>query len=173
MSRFLTAPFAAAILCLLLVCLSYTTASAQTAPSVVGSWVFEFDFNGADSLHKVQFDAGGDGKGTFLLLDTTSSLNPPPTPKAASWFTSQQGNHVHVTCEIEFPVGNVGINPGELTFHGDFSGTDMIIGTVTFQSKAAGAPPKTGPFVGRRGTSSPPPPSTSSPPSVSLLSLND
>ncbi len=106
--------------------------SAQVA-KLVGRWRVEFSIYDTEK-HTLQFDADASGDGTYLLLDSRSSLLPPAEPSKAGW-KLVASNRVTISGEIEFPIGNVGRNAGTLTFKGVFDSPGLISGEVAFFSQ--------------------------------------
>ena len=132
---------------------------AQTQSfNLAGRWKVEFKFS-SDEEHTLRFDAQSDGKGAFLLLDTVSSLLPPAEPTEAQWEQAAP-DQVTFSGAIEFPIGNVGRNPGTLVFKGKFDSANSISGKVSFfrmgqdLKNPATIPAKTGEFTGKRVTTS-------------------
>lgn len=138
--------------------------SAQ-APSATGRWQIEFTF-GDTSHHTLRFDAEDSGKGTYLLLDRISSLVEPAETFKAEWNQPAGTNAVTLTGLIEFPIGNVGRDPGTLVFTGTFDSTDSITGEVAFfRDPKDPTPAKSGTFKAVRVTDQ-------SKPRVELVSPN-
>src|ERR1700730_12280627 len=106
-------------------------AMAQTqSPSLLGRWNVEITF--ANEEHRsLRFDAQGAGKGTFLLQDPKLNVWGPAKPSEAKW-THGDGNSVTFSGAIEFPLGNVGRDPGTLVFKGKFETESLITGEVEF-----------------------------------------
>ena len=123
-------------------------------PRLAGRWRVEFKLSGAED-HVLQFDANAQGRGTFLLLDSASSLNAPAEPTKAEWAVPRP-HQVTFSGAIEFPIGNVGRDPGTLVFKGAFDSGESISGRVEFyrvgqDAKDPGiAPAKAGDFTARR-----------------------
>ncbi len=140
-------------------CCAATAVRAQT-PGLEGRWQIEVVFPNSRT-HKIQFDALGTGVGTFLLLDDVSNLNPPAQLNKAAW-SSRTASNFAVTGELEFPIGNVGIDAGMLQFEGAMTAADTLAGSVTFSNKIAGKATKTGTFTAQRVET----------PLLRLLSLN-
>jgi len=93
----------------------------------------------------LRFDAGGGGKGTFLLLDPRSRFWGPATPSDAKW-TRGEGNSVTFSGAVEFLIGNVGRDAGTLVFKGKFETSDLITGEIEFSPLAGQRPSKRGTF---------------------------
>jgi hypothetical protein len=132
---------------------------AQTQSfNLAGRWKVEFKFSG-DEEHTLRFDAQSDGKGAFLLLDTISSLLPPAEPTEAQWEQAAP-DQATFSGAVEFPIGNVGRNPGTLVFKGKFDSANSISGKVSFFREGqdlknpATIPAKTGGFTANRATTS-------------------
>ena len=132
-------------------CLSGVQAQA---PSLVGRWQINLVFTNT-ARHMMRFDAQLSGKGSYLLLDAGSSLLEPAKASDAEW-TQTGVNAVDFSGPIEFPIGNVGRNPGTLVFKGTFEAADTISGDVAFfpigqdPRDAAAAPSQTGTFKATR-----------------------
>ena len=132
-----------------LICLA---AMAQTqSPSLLGRWNVEISF--ADGTKRsLRFDAQDHGKGTFLLLDPMLSRWGPAKPSEAKWTPGDQ-NSVTFSGVVEFPLGNVGRDPGTLMFTGKFEGPDSISGEVDFAPLVGERPSKHGTFKATRDNS--------------------
>jgi hypothetical protein len=125
-------------------------AEAQS-PSLLGRW--NIDINFADgNKRSLRFDAQADGKGTFLLLDPMLSRWGPAKPSEAKW-TPEDQNSVTFSGVVEFPLGNVGRDPGTLMFTGKFEGPDSISGEVDFAPLVGERPSKHGTFKATRDNS--------------------
>jgi len=118
-------------------------AQAQS-PSVIGGWNVEITFANANR-HSLRFDAQGAGKGTFLLLDPRSSFWEPAKALEAKWTQGDQ-NAVTFSGAVEFPIGNVGRDPGTLVFKGKFETESLIAGEVEFSPLLGDRPSKIGTF---------------------------
>jgi len=136
---------------------SLRASCAQTQSfNMTGKWKVEFKFSG-DKEHTLRFDAQSDGKGAFLLLDTVSSLLPPAEPTKAQWEQAAP-DQATFSGAIEFPIGNVGRNPGTLVFKGKFDSANSISGKVSFFREGqdlknpSTIPAKTGDFTAKRAT---------------------
>jgi uncharacterized protein (TIGR03437 family) len=139
---------------LILVFMGYTPralrAQAQN-PSLVGHWKVEFKLSSTEQ-HALRFDVRAEGKGTFLLLDATSNLNPPAEPTKAQWERAAS-DQVTFSGEIVFPIGNVGRDPGTLVFKGSLTSASSISGKVAFfrvgldPNDPGTMPTKTGDFM--------------------------
>lgn len=98
--------------------------------NVTGTWNVEITF-GDGSKRALRFDAQGDGKGTFLVLDPRSKAWGPGKPSEAKW-TRDDGNSVSFSGPVEFMLGNVGRDAGTLSFKGKFETPEVISGDVEF-----------------------------------------
>ena len=132
-------------LVLILIVQTCFSAMAQAqSPNLIGRWNIEITFaNGM--RHSLRFDAQGEGKGTFLVLDPTLKVWGPAAPSRAKW-TQGEGNSVTFSGAVEFPIGNVGRDPGTLVFKGKFETASLITGQVEFSPLLGDASSKTGTF---------------------------
>jgi hypothetical protein len=111
---------------------------------MIGKWNVQIIF--ADgSKRSLRFEAQGDGKGTFLLLDPMLSRWGPAKPSEAKWAPGDQ-NSVTFSGPVEFPIGNVGRDPGTLMFKGKLEASGVITGQVEFSPLAGERPSKHGTF---------------------------
>jgi hypothetical protein len=124
-------------------------AMAETqSPSLIGSWNVEINF--ADGNKRaLRFDAQDHGTGTLLLLDPMLSRWGPAKPSEAKW-TAEDQNAVTFSGAVEFPLGNVGRDPGMLTFKGKFEGANALTGEVEFAPLVGDRPSKFGTFKATR-----------------------
>ena len=122
-------------------------ASAQESP-LAGRWQITIVFANARE-HKIQFDALGSGAGTLLLLDEVSNLNPPASLNKAEW-KGETSAQFALSGDVEFPIGNVGVDAGTLHFEGTVNTPDSISGTVTFTRKVSGQITQQGSFTADR-----------------------
>jgi hypothetical protein len=114
------------------------------SPTVNGSWKVEITF--ANDQHRfLRFDAQSDGKGTLTLTDPQSKVWGAATPSEAKW-TSGNGGSVTFSGPVEFPIGNVGRDAGNLTLKGHFDTPDLITGEVDFSPLVGDGPSKHGTF---------------------------
>ena len=114
------------------------------SPNVTGRWNIEITFANANR-HSLRFDAQGAGKGTLLLLDPRSSFWEPAKASEAKWTQGDQ-NSVTFSGAVEFPIGNVGRDPGTLVFKGKFETESLIVGEVEFSPLVGDRPSKIGTF---------------------------
>ena len=123
--------------------LAFVVAKADS-PSVNGSWNVDITF--ANDQHRfLRFDAQGDGKGTLTLTDPRSKMWGGASPSEAKW-SAGEGSSVTFSGPVEFPVGNVGRDAGNLTLKGKFDSPDLITGDVDFSPLAGDGPSRHGTF---------------------------
>jgi len=118
--------------------------SQAQSPNMIGTWKVEIAFTNGDS-RSLRFDAQGAGKGSFLLLDPKLNVWGPARPSEAKW-TQGDGNSVTFSGAVEFPLGNVGRDPGTLVFKGKFQTESLITGEVEFSPLVGDGPSKSGTF---------------------------
>jgi hypothetical protein len=111
---------------------------------MLGSWKVEITFANGES-RSLQLDAQADGKGSFLLLDPRSKVWGLGKPFEAKWIQGE-GNSVTVTGPVEFPLGNVGRDPGTLVFKGKLETETLMTGEVDFSPVVGEQPSKHGTF---------------------------
>jgi len=134
---------------LLLIVQTCFAAMAQAqSPNMTGSWKVEINF-AEGNKRSLRFDAQDNGKGTFLLMDPMLSRWGPAKPSEAKWTPGDQ-NSVTFSGAVEFPIGNVGRDPGTLTFKGKFETPDSITGEVEFAPLVGERPSKHGTFKASR-----------------------
>lgn len=123
----------------------------QTQSSnLIGKWNVEITF--ANEEHRsLRFDAQGAGKGSLLLVDPKSSHWEPPKASDAKW-NQGEANSVTFSGAVEFPIGNVGRDPGTLVFNGKFEKADLITGEVEFSPLVGERPSKHGTFKATRAS---------------------
>src|SRR5207245_5282300 len=97
----------------------------------------------------LRFDAQGDGKGTFELLDPKAKVWGVATSSEAKW-SRGEGNAVTFSGPVEFLLGNVGRDAGTLLCKGKFETPDLITGEVEFSPLVGERPSKHGTFKGVR-----------------------
>jgi hypothetical protein len=123
-------------------------------PDLRGRWSVAFTLSEVEE-HVLRFDARAGGLGTFLLLDPVSSLVGPASPGRARW-SARGRDQVTFSGEVEFPIGNVGRDPGTLVFRGALDRAGAISGRVAFYGPGqdiddpATAPSRAGDFTARR-----------------------
>jgi hypothetical protein len=103
---------------------------------MIGSWNVEITLGQAGSpntevRHKLRFDAQDDGKGSLTLLDPLAMHWEGAKPSEGKW-TRGERNTLTFSGPVEFPLGNIGRDPGTLTFKGKFETSDTITGDVEF-----------------------------------------
>jgi len=123
--------------------------SCAQPPGMVGSWKVDITFATGES-RSLRFDAQGDGKGSFLLLNQAAPAGAAGKPLQAKW-TRGDGNSVTFSGAIEFPLGNVGRDPGTLIFRGKFETETTMTGEVDFSPAIGEQPSKHGTFKAVRG----------------------
>jgi hypothetical protein len=122
-------------------------AEAQS-PNLIGKWNVEIIF--ANEEHRaLRFEAEGEGKGSFLLLDPKLKAWGPAKPSQAKW-SRGEGNSVTFSGPVEFMIGNVGRDAGTLVFKGKFETPDLITGEVEFSPLVGERPSKHGTFKATR-----------------------
>lgn len=114
---------------------------------MLGSWKIDISFPNGES-RSLRFDALRDGKGSFSTLDPRTVVEGPGKPSDAIW-SQGAGSAVNFSGPFSFPLGNVGRDPGTLTFKGKFEGENLMTGDVEF-TPAAGRPTKEGTFKANR-----------------------
>jgi hypothetical protein len=116
--------------------------------NVIGRWNVEITF--ANEEHRsLRFDAQGDGKATFLLLDPKLNVWGPAKPSEAKW-SRGEGTAVTFSGPVEFMLGNVGRDAGTLVCKGKFETPDLITGEVEFSPLVGERPSKQGTFKATR-----------------------
>src|SRR6476659_2065439 len=107
---------------------------------MIGRWEVAITFPSGDN-RTLRFEAQTEGKGSFLLMDARSKVWTPAHPSEAKW-TRDDGNTVTFSGAIEFPIGNVGRDPGTLVFKGKFETESLIVGEVDFSPSVGDRPSK-------------------------------
>ena len=118
--------------------------SHAQSPNMIGSWKVDITFTNGES-RSLRFDAQGEGKGTFLLLDPKLNVWGPAKPSEAKW-TQGEGTSVTFSGAVEFMLGNVGRDAGTLVFKGKFETSNLITGEVEFSPLVGERPSKHGTF---------------------------
>jgi hypothetical protein len=139
--------FSSLILMLIAQLCSIAMAEAQS-PNLIGRWKVEITFANEQS-RSVRFDAQGEGKGTFQLLDPRAHVWGMDKPSEAKW-SRGEGNSVTFSGAVEFMIGNVGRDAGTLVFNGKFETADLITGEVEFSPLVGERPSKHGTFKATR-----------------------
>jgi hypothetical protein len=112
--------------------------------NMIGRWNVEIMF--ADgSKRSLWFDAQGEGKGSFELLDPRAKAWGAATHFEAKWTLSDE-NSVAFTGPLEFMLGNVGRDAGTLVCKGKFETPNLITGDVEFAPLVGERPSKHGTF---------------------------
>ena len=122
--------------------------SQAQSPGMIGSWKVDITFANGES-RSLQFDAHAGGKGSFSLLDGRSKAWGPEKAGEAKW-TQGEGNSVTFSGPVEFPIGNVGRDPGTLVFKGKRERETSITGEVDFSPLIGKQPSKHGTFKAAR-----------------------
>ncbi len=134
-------------LILMLILQTVVMAHAQS-PNLIGRWNVEITFANEDH-RSLRFDAQGDGKGTFELLDPRTKVWGGATSSEAKWSRGEE-NSVTFSGPVEFMLGNVGRDAGTLMFNGRFETADLIKGEVEFSPLVGDRPSKHGTFKAAR-----------------------
>ena len=134
-------------LILMLILQTVVMAHAQS-PNLIGRWNVEITFAN-DDHRSLRFDAQGDGKGTFELLDPRTKVWGGATSSEAKWSRGEE-NSVTFSGPVEFMLGNVGRDAGTLMFNGRFETADLIKGEVEFSPLVGDRPSKHGTFKAAR-----------------------
>jgi len=111
-------------------CIAGVRAQTPSAPSAIGRWKVDIEFTDM-SRHSLRFDIQDAGRGSFLLLDTRSSLVDPAQATEAKW-TQLVVTQLDFSGAVEFTIGNVGREVGLLVFKGTFENDDKVSGNVDF-----------------------------------------
>jgi len=105
--------------------------STRTESSeLVGQWKVEVTFENQDP-RSFGFEAEESGKGSLVLEDARSNWAEPAKPTKAKW-AQGEAKSVTIWGSVEFPIGNVGREPGILVFIGTFESDSVIRGDVEF-----------------------------------------
>jgi len=114
------------------------------SPNLIGKWNVEITF--ANEEHRsVRFEAQGEGKGRFDLLDPRAKVWGAATSSEAKW-SRGEGNAVTFSGPVEFLLGNVGRDAGTLVCKGKFETPDLITGEAEFSPLVGERPSKHGTF---------------------------
>jgi hypothetical protein len=122
--------------------------SQAQSHSMIGKWKVEITFANGDQ-RALRFEAQGDGKGTFLLLDPKLKVWGPAKPSEAKW-SRGEGDSVAFSGPVEFMLGNVGRDAGTLECKGKFEPDGSISGEATFSPLVGDRPSKSGTFKATR-----------------------
>lgn len=123
---------------------SLTAMAESQSPNLVGTWNVKITFANQER-RSLRFDAQDSGKGSFLLVDPSAKAWGSTKPSEAKW-TREQENSVTFSGPVEFPIGNVGRDPGTLVFKGKFETRELITGDVEFSPSIGERPSKHGTF---------------------------
>ena len=125
--------------------------SQAQSSNLVGSWKVEITF-GTGETRSLRFEARDAGKGSLVLVGPKANLGELAKASDATW-SRTDGNAVTFSGNVEFPIGNVGRDPGRLTFNGKFESENVIKGEVDFSPSVGDRPSKSGTFKAERETS--------------------
>ncbi len=103
---------------------------AGQSTKVLGSWRIEVAF-GNGEMRFFQFEAEESGKASLRLLDPRTGPSGPAGSSAAKWIQADDGT-VTFSGPVEFPLGNVGIDPGTLVLKGKSGPEGSISGEAAF-----------------------------------------
>ena len=98
--------------------------------NLIGRWEVEITYGNGEE-RSLRFEAWDAGRGSFLLLDPRSKAWGPAKPSKAKWTRGNDGS-VLLSGPVEFPLGNIGRDPGTLVFKGKFGTDGAIRGTAEF-----------------------------------------
>ena len=115
---------------------------------MTGTWNIEITFADGNK-RSLRFEAQGEGKGFFELLDPRAKAWGAATHFDAKW-TLNDGNSVTFSSPVEFMLGNVGRDAGTLVFKGKFDTPNLITGEVEFSPLVGDRPSKHGTFKATR-----------------------
>jgi len=128
-------------------------AARPQSSDLLGRWKIDITFQNK-SKRSLRFDAEDSGKGS-LLLEARSNWDEPAKPSQAKWTVGRE-KRVTILGPVEFPIGNVGREPGVLVFKGAFKSESMITGDFAFYTMdqdpmdPKATPSKTGKFEATR-----------------------
>src|SRR5262249_8597257 len=106
-------------------------AALPQSSDMVGRWKIDITFENK-SKRSLRFDAEDSGKGS-LLLEARSNWDEPAKPSQAKWTVGRE-KRVTIVGPVEFPIGNVGREPGVLVFKGALKSESMITGDFAFSN---------------------------------------
>src|SRR5215510_15235749 len=128
-------------------------AARPQSSDLVGRWKIDITFEN-QSKRSLRLDAEDSGAGS-LLLEAQSNWDEPAKPSQAKW-TAGKDKRVMISGPVEFPIGNVGREPGVLVFKGAFKSGSKITGDFAFFTMdqdpmdPKATPSKTGKFEAAR-----------------------
>jgi len=128
---------------------SFIALAQPQSPNLIGSWNIEITF-GDGNKRFLRFDAQGDGKGTFLVVDPRLKVWGPGKPSEAKWIQDEGNNSLTVSGNVEFMLGNVGRDMGTLICRGKFETPAVITGEVEFAPLVGDRPTRHGVFKATR-----------------------
>lgn len=134
---------------------SYKLTRPQSSDPV-GKWKIEITFEN-QSTRILSFEAEESGKGSLMLEGLRPNWDEPAKPSQAKWVV-EEGKRLIITGPIEFPIGNVGREPGMLLLKGVFESESRISGELAFfgmdqdPMDHKSTPSKTGKFKAERTT---------------------
>jgi len=120
---------------------------------LVGQWKVDITFENR-SPRSLRFVAEESGMGS-LSLEPRDNWEEPGKPKQAKW-TIGAAKRVTFSGPVEFPIGNVGREPGVLVFKGAFESESKITGEIALfsmdqdPSDPKATPSKSGKFKATR-----------------------
>jgi hypothetical protein len=106
-------------------------AARPQSSDLVGRWKIDITFEN-QSKHSLRLDAEDSGTGS-LLLEARSNWDEPANPYQAKW-TMGKDKRVTILGRVEFPIGNVGREPGVLALKGVYKSAKIITGEIAFFS---------------------------------------
>ncbi len=130
--------------------------SHAQSSDVIGGWKVDITFGNGEA-RSFHFEARSSGKGFFVLLNPMSKAWGPARPSDAEWTQGEKGS-VTFSGPVEFPLGNIGRNPGRLILKGKFGTEGAIMGAALFFSldqdpkDSKAGPSKSGSFKAIRAT---------------------
>src|SRR5262249_49505884 len=122
---------------------SFVLAEADS-PTVNGSWKIDITF--ANDQHRfLRLDAQSDGKGALTVTDPQAKVWGAAKSSEAKW-TLAEGKSVTFSGPVEFMIGNVGRDAGNLTLKVKFDTSDLITGEADFSPLVGDGASKQGTF---------------------------
>ncbi|MGE0103129.1 MAG: hypothetical protein AB7H86_21765 [Blastocatellales bacterium] len=97
---------------------------------LAGKWKIEITFEKQDS-RTLSFEADESGTGSLKLEGERSNWDEPAKPTKAKWMV-ESGKQMIIIAPIEFPIGNVGREPGILRLKGVFESESRLKGELAF-----------------------------------------